>query len=207
MLEPLMDFLAEHGVWVVFGGIFLESSGLPIPGESLLIAAGVLASQQRLDILAVFLAAWAGGVLGDNVGYVVGYRYGRPFVYRYGARIGLRRAKIERIEKRFLERGPPIVLIARFVLVLRQLCGFLAGTARMPWWRFSFYNALGAALWAGVYTGGAFVLGAAVERYFSAGKWAFAAIAVVFVIASATTVYSFFKEAADDDSAAGDRPA
>ncbi|MBC8128724.1 MAG: DedA family protein [Rhizobiaceae bacterium] len=207
MLDSLMSFLAEHGVWVVFVGIFLESSGLPFPGESLLIAAGVLAGQNRLDIFGVFLAAWTAGVLGDNVGYAIGYRYGRPFVYRYGARVGLARSKVARIEKRLLERGPPIVLIARFVLILRQLCGFLAGTAHMPWWQFSFYNALGAALWAGVYTGGAFVLGAAVERYLSAGTWVFAAVAIVFVVASGMTVYGFVREGNAEDDEEGERPA
>ena len=195
MLDQIMNFLAEYGVVVVFLGIFIESSGLPVPGESLLIAAGVLASQGRLGIVEVFLAAFVGGTLGDNVGYVLGYRYGRPFVYRYGAKVGLPRARIEVIEARFLKRGPPIVLIARFILILRQLCGFLAGTAHMPWWRFSFYNALGAALWSGVYCGGAYLLGTAVERYLSAGRWVFAGIAVVFVIASGTTLYGFFREA------------
>lgn len=200
MLDQIMNFLAEYGVVVVFAGVFIESSGLPVPGESLLVAAGVLASQGKLDILAVFLAAWIGGTLGDNVGYLLGYRYGRPFLYRYGERIGLPRPRVERIEQRFLERGPPIVLIARFILVLRQLCGFIAGTAHMPWWTFSFYNALGAALWAGAYTGGAYLLGTAVERYLSAGRWVFAGVAAVFVIASATTIYGFIREGRSDDA-------
>ena len=201
MLDQIMNFLAEYGVMVVFLGIFIESSGLPVPGESLLIAAGVLASQGKLNIVEVFLAAWIGGTLGDNVGYVLGYRYGRPFVYRYGAKVGLPRDRIAVIEKRFLDRGPPIVLIARFILILRQLCGFLAGTAHMPWWRFSFYNALGAALWAGAYSGGAYILGAAVERYLSAGRWVFVGIAIVFLIASGTTIYGFFREARASDPA------
>ena len=204
MLDTIMNFLADYGVVVVFVGILVESSGLPVPGESLLVAAGVLASQGRLNILAVFLAAWAGGTLGDNVGYVLGRRYGRPFVYRYGAKIGLTRPRIERIEQRFLQRGPPIVLIARFILVLRQLCGFVAGTAHMPWWRFSFYNALGAALWAGAYIGGAYLLGAAVERYLQAGRWVFAGVALVFVIASGTTIYGFVRETRPDEAAPGD---
>ena len=207
MLDQIMNFLAEYGVMVVFLGIFIESSGLPVPGESLLIAAGVLASQGKLNIVEVFLAAWIGGTLGDNVGYVLGYRYGRPFVYRYGAKVGLPRARIEVIEARFLKRGPPIVLIARFILILRQLCGFLAGTAHMPWWRFSFYNALGAALWAGAYSGGAYLLGTAVERYLSAGRWVFAGIAVVFVIASGSTLYGFFREARASGEPNADVPA
>lgn len=208
MLDTLLNFLAAYGVVVVFAGIFVESSGLPVPGESLLVAAGVLAGQGRLDIVAVFLAAFAGGTLGDNVGYLLGRRYGRPFVYRYGARIGLTRERIDGIERRFLRRGPPIVLIARFILVLRQLCGFVAGTAHMPWWRFSFYNALGAALWAGAYIGGAYLLGAAVERYLSAGRWVFAGVALVFVIASGTTIYGFIRESRADEAgeAAKDQP-
>lgn len=203
MLDQVLSFLADYGAVVVFTGIFLESSGLPIPGESLLIAAGVLASQGELDFSSVFLAAFVGGMLGDNVGYVIGRRYGRRFVYRYGARVGLPKARILVIERRFRERGPPIVLVARFILVLRQLCGFIAGTARMPWWEFSFYNAVGAGLWAGVYCGGAYILGAAVEEYLAAGHWVFAGVALVFLVASGTTLYGFFCEArgADEDTA------
>ncbi|WP_102959921.1 DedA family protein [Mangrovicella endophytica] len=195
MLDGIMDFIAHYGVLVVFASIFVESSGLPVPGESMLVAAGVLASQGRIGIVEVFLAAWIGGTLGDNVGYLLGYKFGRPFVYRYGGKIGLSRSRIALIEQRFLKRGPPIVLIARFILILRQLCGFIAGTAHMPWWRFSFYNALGAALWSGAYAGGAYLLGAAVEHYLSAGRWVFAGVAVIFVIASATTIWGFIREA------------
>jgi membrane protein DedA with SNARE-associated domain len=204
MLDQIMNFLADYGVVVVFLGILIESSGLPVPGESLLVAAGVLASQGRLGFLEVFLAAWAGGVLGDNVGYVVGYRYGRPFVYRWGMKMGLSRQQIARMEQRFLDRGPPIVLIARFILILRQLCGFIAGTTRMPWLKFSLYNVLGAALWTGAYSGGAYLLGTAVERYLSAGRWVFGAVALVFVIASGTTILGFIREARRDGEDAQD---
>lgn len=203
MLDAIMGFVADYGVVVVFLSILIESSGLPVPGESMLVAAGVLASQGRLEFWQVFLAATLGGIAGDNVGYLLGLRYGRRFVYKWGVRAGLPKSRIAELERRFLERGPPIVLFARFIFILRQLCGFLAGTARMPWWRFSVYNVLGAALWSGAYAGGAYLLGAAVERYLAASHWVFAGVAAVFVVALATTIWKFVREArgapADED--------
>jgi membrane protein DedA with SNARE-associated domain len=178
----------------VFVTILVESSGLPVPGESLLIAAGVLAGQGRIAIAHVFIAAWAGGVAGDAIGYGLGRRYGRRFVYRYAAKFGVPERKVAELEAKFLRRGPPIVLFARFVFILRQLAGFLAGTARMPYGRFTFYNVLGAALWPLSYCGGAYLLGAAVERYLAMGRWVFAVVALVFVAALGTTIYGFARE-------------
>jgi membrane protein DedA with SNARE-associated domain len=194
MLDAIMNWIADYGIVIVFLTILIESSGLPVPGESMLVAAGVLAGQGRISFWEVFLSAWAGGVVGDNIGYYLGHRFGRRFVYRYAGRFGIPKAHVARLEERFLERGPPIVLFARFIFILRQLAGFLAGTAHMPYGRFTFYNILGGALWPAAYCGGAYLLGAAVERYLAMGRWVFLAVGIVFVIALGLTIRRFIKE-------------
>jgi membrane protein DedA with SNARE-associated domain len=206
MLDAVMSRLADYGAGIVFLTILVESSGLPVPGESLLVAAGVLAGQGRLPFWEVFLAAWAGGFAGDNIGYALGRRYGRGFVYRYAARFGIPRERVLHLERRFLERGPPIILFARFVFILRQLSGFLAGTAGMPYGRFSLFNLLGAALWPLAYCGGAYALGSAVEAYLAAGRWVFAGVAVVFVIALGLTIRTFLREARGSADVSGEPP-
>lgn len=206
MLDALMAWLADYGVGFVFLTILVESSGLPVPGESLLVAAGVLAGQGRLAFWQVFLAAWAGGFLGDNVGYLLGRRYGRGFVYRYAARFGIPQDRVLHLERRFLRRGPPIILFARFIFILRQLAGFLAGTARMPYARFSFFNLIGAALWPAAYCGGAYLLGSAVEKYLAAGRWVFAGVALIFVVALGTTIWTFAREARRSSGPADEPP-
>ncbi|GGE14571.1 DedA family protein [Aureimonas endophytica] len=194
MLDRIMEWIADYGTVIVFATILIESSGLPVPGESMLVAAGVLAGQGRIGFWEILLAAWAGGALGDNVGYALGRRYGRGFVYRYAGRFGISKSQVARLEQRFLKRGPPIILFARFIFILRQLAGFLAGTARMPYGRFSFYNVLGAGLWPAAYCGGAYLLGAAVEQYLAMGRWVFAAVGLCFVVALGLTIHRFLRE-------------
>ncbi|WP_279481574.1 DedA family protein [Aureimonas sp. SK2] len=191
MLETITGFLQDYGYGILFLSIFLESTGLPFPGESILIAAGIMAGHGQLDIWGVFLSAWLGGTMGDNLGYWLGLRYGRRFVSRYGHRVGLTEEKFAYVEQRFRQVGPPIVLIARFILILRQVCGFASGTLRFPWWSFLFYNALGAALWSGAYGFGSFILGDRIDAYLHGSPWAYAAIAAVFLALSGGTVIQF----------------
>jgi membrane protein DedA with SNARE-associated domain len=191
MLETITGFLQDYGYGILFLSIFLESTGLPFPGESILIAAGIMAGHGQLNVWGVFFSAWIGGTLGDNLGYWLGHRYGRRFVTRYGHKIGLTDEKYRYVEERFKTVGPPIVLIARFILLLRQVCGFAAGTLRFPWWSFLFYNALGAALWSGAYGFGSYILGDRIDTYLHGSPWAYAAIGAVFLILSGGTVLQF----------------
>jgi len=189
--EHLVDFLQQYGYGLIFLSIFLESSGLPFPGESILIAAGIMAGHGQLDVHLVFAAAWIAGTLGDNCGYWLGSRFGMRLVTRYGGRLGITSAKVAYVESEFRRLGPPVVLVARFILILRQLCGFVAGTLRFPWWRFLFFNALGAALWSGAYTYGAFIFGNQVQRVLHGNPWAYAALALVFVALTLGTIFRF----------------
>ncbi|NYV77822.1 DedA family protein [Streptomyces sp. UH6] len=147
-LEPL---LGDYGYWAVGGVILVEDFGLPVPGETILIAAGVYAGAGRLNIVAVALTAFAAAVAGDNIGYLIGRFGGRALVHRWGRYVLLTPERFARAEAFYTRHGGKIVTVARFVDGLRQVNGIAAGTTGMPWWRFLAFNALGAALWVGLW--------------------------------------------------------
>ncbi len=148
-IEPAV---AAYGAWALFLIIYFESFGVPLPGESSLIAAALLASRGDLAIGHVFLAAWLGGVLGDSTGYLIGRFGGRLLLQRFGSWVKLTPERLARLEEMARRRGFLMVLTARFIVVLRQLNGLVAGSIGMPWTHFVAANILGAALWAGLWT-------------------------------------------------------
>jgi membrane protein DedA with SNARE-associated domain len=154
-LTVAKPWLEQYGYLALFGGVFVEGFGLPAPGETLIIGASLLAAQGDMQLAAVLPIAWLAAVLGDNVGYLLGRWGGRQLFLRIGVRAD-HLARVERFFKRF---GGAVVVAARFFEILRQLNGVVAGGLRMPWWRFVAFNALGAALWVGLWGSGAFLLG------------------------------------------------
>jgi membrane protein DedA with SNARE-associated domain len=159
VVASLEHFIRAYGVAAVMAIVALEALGAPLPGETLLIFAAVLAGRGDMSLPALLISAWVGSVLGDNVGYWIGRKLGRAAVARYGARIGLTAARFAAVEAMFARYGATTVAFARFVDVLRQLNGVVAGTLGMAWRRFLLFNALGAALWVGLWVLGAFYLG------------------------------------------------
>jgi membrane protein DedA with SNARE-associated domain len=159
LVGSLEHFIRAYGVAAVMAIVALEALGAPLPGETLLIFAAVLAGRGDMSLPALLISAWVGSVLGDNVGYWIGRKLGRAAVARYGARIGLTAARFAAVEAMFARYGAATVAFARFVDVLRQLNGVVAGTLGMAWRRFLLFNALGAALWVGLWVLGAFYLG------------------------------------------------
>jgi membrane protein DedA with SNARE-associated domain len=158
-LGTLEPWIHHYGVAAIFPILVLESLGAPLPGESLLIIAAVLAGRGDLSFPGLLVSAWAGAVIGDNIGYMIGRMLGHRVVWRYGARIGLTSTRLRKVEKVFAQYGPVTVGLARFVSVLRQLNGIVAGTVKMDWWRFLLFNAVGGALWVLVWTMVGFYLG------------------------------------------------
>ncbi len=151
MLAAILD--VEHLVQV-FGYPLLfvlvagESSGLPIPGETSLIAGGVLASQGKLDIALVIPLAAAAAIVGDNIGYLIGRKGGRWVLERPG-RFERQRQQVLATGEPFFERhGPKAVFFGRFVLGLRVWASWLAGATNMLWHQFALWNALGGICWA-----------------------------------------------------------
>lgn len=155
-LEPLLE---SYGLWVVGGSVFVESFGAPVPAESVLVAASLLASQGKLQIIPLLLCAWVASVAGDNVGYCIGRYGGRRLILRYGHLAFITEERLVQVETFFARYGGYVVLFARLFAVLRQFNGIVAGTSRMPWLRFTLFNTIGAALWVGLWGGGSYFLG------------------------------------------------
>lgn len=153
------EAIAHYGYVAVAFGVLLEDFGLPTPGETLLIAGAIAASHGDLNIWLLLFFAWLGGVVGDNVGYLIGRSGGHRLMLRYGGRIGITEAKLKQVAGFFARYGSVVIVFARFVVVLRQFNGIVAGTLEMPWWRFVILNASGAALWVGFWGGLAYNLG------------------------------------------------
>lgn len=159
VLSAIGPYLHEYGYPALFAGLFLESFGFPAPGESLLISAAVLAGKGELSLALVMPIAWSAAVLGDSVGYMIGRYGGRRLVLRFGSHVGMSRERLDSVEAFFKKYGGWFVVIARFIVPARQLNGIVAGTARMPWWKFLPYNAIGAALWVGTWSLGGHYIG------------------------------------------------
>ncbi|MBJ7613202.1 MAG: DedA family protein [Candidatus Dormibacteraeota bacterium] len=143
----------------------MESIGIPLPGETMLIAAAVYAgATHHLTIELVIAAAIAGAVIGDNIGFAIGYFGGYRLLLRYGRYVGLHERRVKLARYIFMKHGSKVVFFGRFVSVLRTYAAFLAGTARMPWWRFLTFNAAGGIIWALIYGLGAYFLGQQLNR-------------------------------------------
>ncbi|MFE7210522.1 DedA family protein [Streptomyces sp. NPDC001698] len=158
-LAHLAPLLSHYGYWAVGVVVLVEDFGVPAPGETILIAAGVYAGAGQLDVVAVALIAFAAAVVGDNIGYLVGHFGGRPFVHRWGRYIFLTPERFAAAERFFGRHGGKIVVVARFIEGLRQANGIIAGTTGMHWLRFLAFNALGAALWVGLWVTLAYAAG------------------------------------------------
>ena len=185
MLASILDvteLVQDAGYPLLFVLVMSESSGVPIPGETALIAAAVLASQGKLSIAAVIPLAAAGAIVGDNIGYVIGRKGGRWLLERPGA-FRRQRQEVLRVGEPFFEaHGPKAVYFGRFVLGLRVWASWLAGATRMHWRAFVFWNALGGVSWACAIGLAAYFLGhsagGAIEAF---GVYGLVAVAIAVV--------------------------
>jgi membrane protein DedA with SNARE-associated domain len=144
-----MTHLIEHyGLFLLFAVVMLESFGVPLPGETALVASGVLAQRGHLNIAAVVAVAAVAAIVGDNLGYWAGRKGGRrllmriPLVNRYAERA------LPPSERFFRRHGSKTVFIGRFVSVLRVTAAWMAGISHMHWWKFLAWNAAGGIVWA-----------------------------------------------------------
>ncbi|HEY0344613.1 MAG TPA: DedA family protein [Solirubrobacteraceae bacterium] len=167
----------------VFALVATESTGIPVPGETALIAAGVLASHGQVRIEIVIALAAVAAILGDNLGYVIGRTGGRRLLERPGPLEHHRRRIIEEGEPFFQRHGAKAVFLGRWVAGLRIAAAWLAGINRMPWRRFLFWNALGGIAWATSVGLLAYYLGPPAEKIFRTIGIAGVALAVAAVLA------------------------
>jgi membrane protein DedA with SNARE-associated domain len=162
--------LLKINAHVAYVGVFLlvgiESTGVPVPGETALVAAGVLASHGDVKIEWIIALAALGAMLGDNIGYLIGRTGGRRLLLRDGFLEDHRRRIIEHGEPFFERHGAKAVFLGRWIAVLRIGAAWLAGISHMPWRRFLFWNALGAIAWSLSVGLAAYYLGPTAEKIF-----------------------------------------
>jgi membrane protein DedA with SNARE-associated domain len=152
VLHSLEPTLNQFGYLAVVGLVLIEDFGVPVPGETILILAAVYAGTGRLNVVLVGLLGFVGAVLGDNIGFAIGHFGGRPLIERFGRYIFLTPSRIERATGFFDRHGGWIIIVARFIEGLRQANGIIAGISGIHWAKFLVFNAIGAALWVGVWT-------------------------------------------------------
>ena len=185
----LTDLFARYGYFVVFFGVLLENAGVPVPGETILLAGAVLARLGHLSIVSVVSIAIVGAVLGDNVGFLIGRRGGRRLLERHGRLLGLTSARLNQFDAFFARHGAKTVFIARFVTGLRVVGAVLAGASTLPWGTFLVFNAAGAVAWATTFGAIGYALGYSwetIERWIGhLGLILLVVVAVVAVLALA----------------------
>ena len=158
--ELAAHLVSGYGVWLVGVVIGLESMGIPLPGETMLIGAAVYAGTTgRLEIGAIILAAALGAILGDNLGFWIGRTVGYPWVLRHQRTFRLTPRRLKLGQYLFLQHGGKVVFFGRFVALLRAFAALLAGINCMGWRRFLVFNAAGGVVWAGGYGIAAYAFG------------------------------------------------
>lgn len=184
MIHWLEHLLRDYGLIVLFVVVALESFGLPLPGETLLLVSAVLSSQQAFAAIEwVVVVTAAAAIVGDNGGYWAGRTGGRRLLYRWEWLGRMTDRVLPPAERFFKRHGGKSVFLARFIVGLRVTGAWMAGISRMHWWTFLFWNAAGGIVWAAGYGLAAYFLGDAarhaIERY---GLFAAAAIVALVVL-------------------------
>jgi len=161
----ISHLIEVYGYLAVFILVGAESLGIPVPGETALIVAGAYAGHtHRLSAWVIFAVAVAGAIIGDNIGFWLGYRFGYPLARKYGRHVRINERKLKIGRYIFDAHGQKVVFFGRFVSILRTYAALLAGASRMRWSRFLPANAAGGIVWAGVYTLAAYLAGNAITR-------------------------------------------
>ncbi len=190
MINSGLDhWLTTLGYLAVALFVGIESLGVPLPGETMLVtAAAFAAATGRLSIVGVIAAAIAGAVIGDNIGFGIGWYGGYPLLRRFGKYVRLDEAKLKVGRYIFMRHGAKVVFFGRFVSVLRTYAAFLAGTNRMHWTRFLIANAAGGIVWATLYGVVAYTASSLITKLSTPVALGIAALAVVIIIAAAIFV-------------------
>jgi membrane-associated protein len=148
VIATFLDVAENVGYPIVFALIAIETMGIPVPGETALVTAGIVASRGRLEIEVVIALAAAAAILGDNVGFAIGRKLGRKLLIAPGPLLHHRRRVVAIGEPFFDRHGPKAVFLGRWVSGLRITAAWMAGVTKMPWPTFLFWNALGGIAWA-----------------------------------------------------------
>ena len=164
-MEHVHQLLATYGYWAVLVVVMMESAGIPVPGETILVSAAIYAgTTHRMQIEWVIAAAACGAIMGDNIGFWVGREFGRHVVERFGSHVGLDEKRLKLGQYLFDRHGGKIVFFGRFVAFLRAFAALLAGMNRFPPMRFFAFNAAGGIVWATLFGLGGYILGESIHR-------------------------------------------
>lgn len=177
----VQHILANYGYAAIFTVVMLESAGVPLPGETILVTAAALAGNRHsLDLRYVIAAAAGGAIFGDNIGFWVGREFGTLLLSRWGYLIGLDERKRRLGQYLFARHGGKIVFFGRFIALLRAFAALLAGANGLSPLRFLIFNAAGGIVWATMFGVGGYVVGEAIRRIAGPFGWAVLIAAIVF---------------------------
>jgi membrane protein DedA with SNARE-associated domain len=196
----LTQLVMTYGYWAVLVFVAIESTGIPFPGETMLLLAAIYAGKtHHLAILLVIIAAASGAILGDNLGFWVGREGGYRLLRRYGRYIRLDERKLKLGQYLFLKHGGKVVFFGRFVAVLRAWAAFLAGTNRMRWPEFLLFNALGGILWSTIFGLGGYLLGNSIDSF--TGPFGIVSLVLAVIIIIAALIFIARNESRLEDEA------
>jgi len=164
-VTALAPAIHHYGYLAVGGLILLENFGVPVPGETILIAAAVYAGVGQLNIFLAALVAVAGAVLGDNIGFAIGEFGGRRLLDRFGGYVRLTPKRLDKTEAFFNRNGAKVVIVARFIEGLRQFNGLISGISEMKWPKFLTFNTIGAVLWVAVWSTVGYFAGTHIDQF------------------------------------------
>ena len=184
--ESFLQLLRTYGYGLLFLVVGLESLGVPVPGETALVAAAALAARGHMKIALVIAVAAAAAILGDAGGYWIGRRGGIAFVRRYGRLFRMNDAKLEHIKRFFERHGAKTVFFGRFIALLRTWSALFAGVGCMPYGRFTMYNASGGIVWASTFGVIGYLFGrnlVRLQNLVGDAGWVLAAVVLVAIIA------------------------
>ena len=182
--HTIEGWLDSYGYLVVFLVVLIESMGVPVPGETVLIGAALYAgSTGKLEIWWVIAAAIAGAIIGDNIGFAIGRYGGAKFLLKHGHKIRLHEGRLKIGIWLFRRHGGKVVFWGRFVSILRTWAAFLAGVNQMRWPRFLVFNAAGAIVWATAFGVSYYVFGDVLKRLSTAIDVSLAVLGAAVIVA------------------------
>ena len=191
-LDRMLDLFERYGYFVIFVPVMLETAGVPLPGETILLLAGVAASAGRIDPWIAIAVGSAAAIIGDNIGYAIGRYGGRRVVMRF-AHIGRMESSLAWGERFFARHGGKTVFLARWIFGLRIFGAWIAGMVHMPWRVFFLWNALGGITWCATVVGLGYFFGHSlhlIEQVLGVGG----AIALVAVAVGAVVIWRRFEK-------------
>lgn len=191
MFHDFLRWLVEAVGTLGYPGVFimmaLESTFVPIPSEAVMIPAGYLVEQGKMDFFVSLIAGVSGSIAGSYLNYFLALWLGRPFILRYGKYVGVSKEKFLKVDKYFQNHGEITIFIGRLIPVVRHLISFPAGLGRMNHIKFTTYTSIGAGLWVAVLLGLGYMIGKnqqLINKYLTQ-------VTILLVIASAVTVIAY----------------